>query len=312
MPSNYDKGVETSNLFEYLQDEETNEEKVETIFPRDDNNSNRTEGKKTNHKSGKKGKNMNPKSKDKRRNKEVKKQTPIKMKKSTSDIVVKRCHGCHVDHFPLPKFCRWWEKKISLRKVTMKRPEQMNVETNFLVNRCIEILEDKLKGSTVNELLVNDFFERSEDSCKPEEFQDLFNLKLRGGGNKKHRVGIKSNNNTLDSVLSFFRDMTPLWDEIESHPLCDHHLEPNCFYCLLRSLSLRSMNPQVRTPISPFEILSCLEEKNIDKLKINYMIKSVIELLSISVERVSKMLRNISIFCEKCGKDDVVNQVLYK
>ena len=107
MPSNYDKGVETSNLFEYLQDEETNEEKVETIFPRDDNNSNRTEGKKTNHKSGKKGKNMNPKSKDKRRNKEVKKQTPIKMKKSTSDIVVKRCHGCHSDHFSLPNFCRW-------------------------------------------------------------------------------------------------------------------------------------------------------------------------------------------------------------
>ena len=291
MPSNYDKGVETSNLFEYLQDEETNEEKVETIFPRDDNNSNRVEGKKTNHRSGKKGKNMNPKSKDKRRNKEVKKQSPIKMKKSTSDIVVKRCHGCHIDHFPLPKFCRWWEKRRSVREVSLHETEQLNDEKMLLVKKCIKMLEDKLNGNTLytRDELVDSFFQRSEASCKPEEIHDLFSLKLRGGGNKKYKVGIKCNNNALESVLSFFRDMVPLWHEIDSHPLCDHKMKPNCFYCLLRSLSLRSMNPQVRTPISAIEVLQYLEDKNIDKLQIHDMVNSILNLLSSSEEWISKM-----------------------
>ena len=154
-----------------------------------------------------------------------------------------------------------------------------------------------------HELIVNNFLKRSEDSCNSEEFEDIFSFKLRGGGDKRHKVGIKSNNTILDCVLSFFRDMVPLWHEINSHELCNHKLEPGCFYCLLRSLSLRSMNPQVRTSISPVEVLSYLEMENIDKLQIQDMVKSIMDFLSTSEEKISTMFKSISIHCQKCGKD---------
>ena len=97
--------------------------------------------------------------------------------------------------------------------------------------------------------------------------------------------------------------MVPLWQDMDSHLLCDHKLGSKCFYCLQRSLSLRSMNPQVRTPISPVEVLSCLEEENIDKLAIHEMIKSIMDFLITSEENISKMFKNISMYCKKCGKD---------
>ena len=103
-----------------------------------------------------------------------------------SGFVLKRCHGCNQNHFPLPKFCRWWEKRRTARKARLQGTEQFNGETINLVKNCINFLEEKLNGSTVysqNEL-VNDFFRRSDDSCKPDGFHDLFDQKLRGGGNK--------------------------------------------------------------------------------------------------------------------------------
>ena len=171
--------------------------------------------------------------------------------------------------------------------------------------KCIKTLEDMLKEKKhkpETENIVNHFFERSKGSCNPEDTPDICNLKLRGGGQENHKVGIKSNINVLDCVLSLFRDLVPLWHAMDWHPLYNHKLEPNCFYCLIRSLSLRSMNPQVRTPISPVEVLSFLEEENIDKLIVQDMIKSVMDFLSTS-EEISKMFRNIIVYCEKCGQD---------
>ena len=237
MLSNDDKAIKTSNLFEHIQIEDTNEDITDTNLSRDTDPHIKRKQIDSKPKSYKKNKNRRQKNSN---HKKVQKKSPVKRNKTLSNIEVKRCCGCHVDHFPLPKFCRWWEMRRFVRKVSLQGTEQLNVEKIMLVKKCIKILEEKFNGSTVytKNDLVNNFFTRSEDSCKPEEFPDLFNLKLRGGGNKQHKVGIKSNNNTLDCVLSIFRDMVPIWHEIEPHPLCDHKLEPSCFYCLLRSLSL--------------------------------------------------------------------------
>ena len=271
MLSNDDKAIKTSNLFEHIQIEDINEDITDTNLSRDTDAHIKRKQIDSKPKSYKKNKNRRQKNSN---HKKVQKKSPVKRNKTLSNIEVKRCCGCHVDHFPLPKFCRWWEKRRVLRKVKIQGTEQLNVETIMLVKKCIKILEEKFDGITVYSKndLVNNFFIRSKDSCKPKEFPDLFNLKLRGGGNKQHKVGIKSNNNALDCVFSLFRDMVPLWHEIDSHLLCDHKLEPSCFYCLLRSLSLRSMNPQVRTPISAIEVLPRLEEENIDKLQIQDMV----------------------------------------
>ena len=139
---------------------------------------------------------------------------------NNKEIILRRCRGCHVDHFPLPKFCRWWETRKVLHSQTGSLPYDIN-----LVKNCIESLEGKLNGETSyheNEG-ISRFFHRSEDSCHPYEFPDMFNLKLRGGGSS-HKVAIKSNNVLLDSLLSLFRDMGKLWhaNEVRLHPLCNH------------------------------------------------------------------------------------------
>merc|ERR1712240_577642 len=168
------------------------------------------------------------------------------------------------------------------------------------------MLEGKLNGETLYQMneCMNRFFDRSEDSCNPNEFPDLFKLKLRGGGSN-HKVAIKSKHRMLDCVLSLLRDMVPLWqgNEMKSHPLCDHKLQPNCFYCLLRSLSLRSMNPKVRTPISAYEVFKYLEDKNLENMELQDMVKSLMGLLVTSEEKVSSMCKSISMYCDQCDKD---------
>ena len=74
------------------------------------------------------------------------------------------------------------------------------------------MLEGKLNGETLYQMneCMNRFFDRSEDSCHPNEFPDLFKLKLRGGGSN-HKVAIMSKNRMLDCVLSLLRDMVALW-----------------------------------------------------------------------------------------------------
>ena len=203
-------------------------------------------------------------------------------KEKNSEIIIRRCAGCHLNHFPHPKFCRWWETRITLKEHNQTGPLPYDIH---LIKKGIEILEGKLhwgKSCRANECM-NRFFNRSEDSCHSNEFPDLFNLKLRGGGTN-HRVAVKSKNRLLDCVLSLFRDIEILWrsNEMKSHPLCDHKLQPNCFYCLPRSLSLRSMNPKVRTPISALEVFKYLENENIENMELQDMVKSIMDLLVLS------------------------------
>ena len=124
-------------------------------------------------------------------------------------FVVRRCPGCHVHHFPLPKFCRWWETRITLKKQKQTGSLPYDIQ---LIKDCIEMLEGKLNGETLYQMneCMNRFFDRSEDSCHPNEFPDLFKLKLRGGGSN-HKVAIMSKNRMLDCVLSLLRDMVALW-----------------------------------------------------------------------------------------------------
>ena len=306
MPKNDQKSLETCNLFEYLHNEETHEEKEDTNFSSNKENSKRREQIKGDNKSQKKKRNEIQKKTKKRKDEKVQDESVFKRNETINSIVVKRCQGCHFEHFPLPKFCRWWEERKATKKEPRKETRQLSIEESLSVKKYIQYLEEKfdeIPKTPKEEIIVNDFFKRSSQSCNAEEIHDIFNLKLRGGGNKKNKVAIKSNNDTIDCVLSFFRDMVPLWQEMDFHPLCDHKSNPKCFYCLLRSLSLRSMNPQVRTPISAVEVLSFFEERNTDKLSIHEMIKSIMDLLSTSEENVSNMFKNISIYCKKCGKD---------
>ena len=100
-------------------------------------------------------------------------------------------------HFPLPKFCRWWETRNLTRGTPCKETQTGSLPCDIhLLKNCIEILEVKLNGvksNHKNECIVNNFFERSEDSCNPSEIPDLLSLKLRGGGSK-HKVALKSEN----------------------------------------------------------------------------------------------------------------------
>ena len=43
------------------------------------------------------------------------------------NLVLERCPGCHYDHFPLPKFCRWWKTRKNSRKAALKQ----SVNTKF-------------------------------------------------------------------------------------------------------------------------------------------------------------------------------------
>ena len=298
--------METYNLFNHLLEiDETDEGNLyistTNNYEEIEANSNiKREKRKT---TGKKCKTNN----NNKRNRKTKRNSLLEKIKTTrivkENTVLKRCHGCHIEHFPLPKFCRWWEKRKTASKEQWNEKNSVN---NDLVQKSIQVLEYKFSEIPKNqkdEVIVNNFFERGVNSCNPKENQDIYNLKLRGGGNDQHKVSIKSGFNVLDSVLTFFRDMVPLWHEIDSHSLCNHKLQPNCFYCLFRSLSLRSMNPQVRTPISAVEVLSYLEEKNIVKLKIHDIIISIMDFLTSSEEKVSTMFKSISLYCEKCGKD---------
>ena len=129
MLSNDDKAVKTSNLFEHLEIEDTNEEIIETNMSRDtdDNIKRRQINGKT--RSYRKIKNRRQKSSI---HKKVKNKSPVKRNRTMSNIEVKRCHGCHVDHFPLPKFSRWWEKRRFVRT--------FSVVYNFLLQLVLFLL----------------------------------------------------------------------------------------------------------------------------------------------------------------------------
>ena len=161
--NNDEIGVETYNMFECLQDEEI----VETNFGSEKDNIDGSQQKEANSKGEKKKIKNGQRKKINRKRGKVQKKSPIKRKKTIREIVVKRCHGCHVDHFPLPKFCRWWEKRRSVREVSLHETEQLNDEKMLLVKKCIKMLEDKLNGNTLytREELVDNFFQRSEASC---------------------------------------------------------------------------------------------------------------------------------------------------
>ena len=59
-----------------------------------------------------------------KRNRKTKRNSLLEKIKTTrivkENTVLKRCHGCHIEHFPLPKFCRWWEKKKNSKQRTME------------------------------------------------------------------------------------------------------------------------------------------------------------------------------------------------
>ena len=235
--------VATYNRFNNLRDDdETDDEILDITFFEDQTNIHYEKENKPNTRRQKKNENRRCKTRSKKntsKNKQGPKKSPIKTKETALDkaTVLKRCHGCHLDHMPLPKFCRWWEERRNERKESMTETEELSTEKIVLVKNCIETLEHKFSENSEmemskHELIVNNFLKRSEDSCNSEEFKDIFSFKLRGGGDKRHKVCIISNNTILDCVLSFFRDMVPLWHEIDSHELCNHKLEPRCFYCL--------------------------------------------------------------------------------
>ena len=232
----------------------------------------------------------------------------IRKKNNTTNHLI-RCLGCFNNHFPLPKFCRWWEEKNAKYPSNIKQPTQLEKDEILHINERIQYLEGQIDETyshpeiEMNRKIVDIFFKRSKESCNLANFPDIFNFnKLRGGG-EKHRVAIKSENIILDSVLSMFRDMVPLWHNMDSHLLCNHRGEPACFYCLLRSLSLRSMNPQVRRPISALEVLPFLKAQNVDKLNAKEIINQTMKYLTDSEERVSPMFKSIFMNCKLCQKD---------
>ena len=220
-------------------------------------------------------------------------------------ILLKRCHGCHVCHFPLPRFCRWWERRNLAKKIHLKERVNPNQKDIPLIHKCISRLEESADEKThiKNEIIVNNFFNRSKDSSNPKYFPDMLNPNKLKGGCCSRKVAIKSENRKLDSVLSFFGGMAPLWYGLDSHKLCNHKQQPNCFYCLLRSLSLRSMNPKVKTAISAVEVLPFLLDRGLENLDIHEIVESILKFLSNSEAKVSNMFKTISKNCELCHED---------
>ena len=103
----------------------------------------------------------------------------IKSYETMSNTVLKRCLGCNFDHFPLPKFCRWWEERKSVKKGPWRETMLLSFEESIIVKKSIQYLEEKFgeKSKTPKEeIIVNNFFERSSESCNPEEIHDILNL----------------------------------------------------------------------------------------------------------------------------------------
>ena len=116
MPRNDQEGLETYNLFEYLQDEETHMEREETNVSSNRINFERREQIKGGNKSQKKKRKESQRKTKNRKDEKVQDKSFFKRNEIMSSIVMKRCHGCHFEHFPLPKFCRWWEERKATKK----------------------------------------------------------------------------------------------------------------------------------------------------------------------------------------------------
>ena len=258
----------------------------------------------------------------------IKRQSGIqKRDKPPPEIVIERCRGCFKSHFPHLKLCRLWKKKHGVKE--MKINPIFNEELIIKMKQRIDEIENnyeetmkqseneiiKEKGYLISEYTndtIDTFFCRSEDASDPFEFPDLCssddlpefsNQKLLGGGQlEKHVVPIKSDDGKMNAVLSFYRNMDSLWRKLECHNLCDHRTNPACFYCLLRSLSLRSMKPKVNTPISPVEVLGYLQNENYEERTLNEMLNQIMHYLTCSELSVSSLFQSIYFHCKLCDK----------
>ena len=233
------------------------------------------------------------KSRRKQAGKTVESSDGQKVTEEITQIIV-RCSSCFYSHFPYQKLCRRFKAKH--KKVSEPKAEV-----------------DPSQGPIQN--LVDNYFSRSKEACNPIGFPDIASankdvfdshFKLRGGGNSdSHAVAIKSDDQKLNSVLSFYRDMSHVWKKMVGHELCDHKLNPSCFYCLLRSLSLRSKNKYVKTPVSPVEVLGFLQNKNFGELSFNEMMSNIMINLTTSEKCVSTMFKSIYFNCNMC--DDKIS-----
>ena len=181
------------NLYEHLENEEEqkgqeekDEEEEVVTLSKNDRKENKIERKCDN----------DSKKKIDKRNEKV---TETNQKKTVSiveDKIIKRCPSCHVGHFPLPKFCRWWQNRQIARKTQIKQICSLEYDDLPLVRKCIEFLESKLNGrdKRANEIIANNFFNRSEDSSNPNYFPDMFNSNKLRGGCCSRKVAIKSEN----------------------------------------------------------------------------------------------------------------------
>ena len=68
------------------------------------------------------------------------------------NVLLERCPGCHYDHFPLPKFCRWWKTRKNTKEAALK--QSINIEFNknqvSQLKKCIESLETRFNGALEN------------------------------------------------------------------------------------------------------------------------------------------------------------------
>ena len=127
-------------MFEHLQNEDTKEEIADENFSRFTDDVIKEKQNKVKNKSYKKTrtdrqrKTRNHKKETRNHKKEkVQKKCSMKRNETISNIVVKRCHGCHVNHFPHPKFCRWFEKRRLAMKVTAQETTPMDNEKVLLI-----------------------------------------------------------------------------------------------------------------------------------------------------------------------------------
>ena len=143
LPRNDKESLETYNIFEYLQDEETFEEREETDFSNEKDNFNQGKLINSDNKNQKKKKNERQRKIKKRRDQKVQEKSLIKRNETMSNTLLKRCLGCNFDHFPLPKFCRWWEERKSVKKGPWRETRQLSIEENIIVEKSIQYLEEK-------------------------------------------------------------------------------------------------------------------------------------------------------------------------
>ena len=143
MISNDDKGVKTSNLFEHLQNEDTKEEMADEKISKDTDDVIKEKQNKAKNKSYKKMRNDRQRKNGNHKKEKVQKKCSMKRNETMSSIVVKRCHGCHFEHFPLPKFCRWWEERKATKIEPCNETRQLSIEESLSVKKYIQYLEDK-------------------------------------------------------------------------------------------------------------------------------------------------------------------------